>query len=75
MKLSAWKGSLLLTGIFLLYLLLGAGVFYAIEKDAEEPVDITAMFMLKVAGEKQMKAIQTGMSKAVPQVAQAYKGE
>ena len=50
-------------------------MFYAIEKDAEEPVDITAMFMLKVAGEKQMKAIQTGMSKAVPQVAQAYKGE
>lgn len=75
MKLTNFTRSLLISALFTVYLLLGAGIFYAIEKDAEEPMDRTLAFMLKVASEKQLAGIQMGMTKAVPRVTEAYKGK
>ena len=61
--------------VFVVYLVLGAGIFYGIEKDAPpSPPDALTMYMMKVMSEKQMYGIQQGMAKMVPHITQAYKG-
>ena len=75
MDLNGWKKSILLTLVLVVYLIIGAAVFYGIENDAPPPPpDFKSMYMMKVMSEKQMEGIKTGMTMAVPTVTQAYKG-
>ena len=75
MKINGWKRNLLLSVVFVVYLVIGAAVFYGIEKDAPSPPPSPlTMYMMKVMSEKQMKGIQQGMTKIVPHITMAYKG-
>ena len=75
MDLNGWKKDILLTIIFVVYLILGAAIFYGIENDVPPPPpDAKTMYIMKTMSEKQMEGIQKGMSMAVPQVATMYKG-
>ena len=62
--------------IFAVYLIIGAAIFYGIEKDAPPPPpDFKTKFIMKTMSEKQMEGIKMGMTKALPQLTQAYKGK
>ena len=75
MDLNGWKKNILLATIFVVYLILGAAIFYGIENDVPPPPpDAKTMYIMKTMSEKQMEGIQKGMSMAVPQVAAMYKG-
>lgn len=76
MKIDGWKKNILLTVVFVAYLVIGAAVLYGIENDLPPPApDRMTMLIIKAVSEKQMKGIQMGMAQAVPQVTQGYKGK